>query len=273
MMVPQTVFTVVLADGDEFRREGLASILSSQEGYKVIAGVSNGPDALQCIRDLRPALAIINLELSAMHSVELIRAVRSEGIETRIVTVGGIQNEDVAREVFQSGGQGYILTGGPATELIDAIRCVREGGQYLSRSMREKAPAASSIVQQPAARNPFFDCSPEPAPRKKQQRGLRMAIWATGASLLALALIWVVKELAAARPSVKKEVPVAASAPSPLFRAQDLLDRQKYAEAEQLFRQISTAEPGNEAAVKGLASALYRQDKIEEAALALDRLK
>jgi thioredoxin-like negative regulator of GroEL len=54
--------------------------------------------------------------------------------------------------------------------------------------------------------------------------------------------------------------------------AQECVDRKDYAVAEDIYKQVIKAEPGNTEALKALASVLYREDKIEESAAILDKL-
>jgi hypothetical protein len=54
--------------------------------------------------------------------------------------------------------------------------------------------------------------------------------------------------------------------------AKQYMDRKEYTTAEDIYKQVVQAEPDNEEAIKGWASALYREDKIEESAAVLDRL-
>jgi hypothetical protein len=67
--------------------------------------------------------------------------------------------------------------------------------------------------------------------------------------------------------------PAASSAPQNRIRiATEAMDRKDYVVAEDAFRAVLQAEPQNVEAIKGLASALFRQDKTDEAAAMLDRL-
>ena len=50
------------------------------------------------------------------------------------------------------------------------------------------------------------------------------------------------------------------------------MDRKEYVTAEDIYKQVVQAEPNNEEALKGLASVLYREDKIDESAAVLERL-
>ena len=59
---------------------------------------------------------------------------------------------------------------------------------------------------------------------------------------------------------------------SKLQAAQQYSDRKDYATAEDIYKQIIKADPGNVDAMKALASVLYREDKIEESAAILEKL-
>jgi tetratricopeptide (TPR) repeat protein len=72
----------------------------------------------------------------------------------------------------------------------------------------------------------------------------------------------------------KSAAPPAASADTKtkMLAAEQYSDRKEYNMAEDLYKQIVAAEPDNVEALKGLASVLYREDKVDESAAILDRI-
>ena len=66
--------------------------------------------------------------------------------------------------------------------------------------------------------------------------------------------------------------PPGADTKTKLRAAQQYMDRKDYAVAEGIYRQVVAAEPSNADALKGLASVLYREDKVDESADILDRI-
>ena len=129
--------TILLADEDALRRDGLAAVL--QQGaskFEVVAQCPDGERALELIRSVRPDVAVIDLNIPKLHGIELIRRVRSEGLGTKIVILSGSTDDDIIREVVRAGGDAYLLKNGPARHLIDAISYVRDGGQYFSPQLR-----------------------------------------------------------------------------------------------------------------------------------------
>jgi DNA-binding NarL/FixJ family response regulator/tetratricopeptide (TPR) repeat protein len=128
--------TVLLADEDVLRRDGLASVLRENTEIEVVAGCADGQTALEKIRDLCPEVAIVDLNLPGLHGIELVRRIRGESLATKIIILSGTMDEEIVREVVRAGADAYLLKNGPARHLTDAISYVRDGGQYFSPQLR-----------------------------------------------------------------------------------------------------------------------------------------
>ncbi len=135
-MADPNKITILLADEDALRRDGLAAVLQGTARFEIIAQCPDGEAALDQMRDLRPAVAVVDLNIPRVHGIELIRRVRSEGLGTKIVILSGSTDDDIIREVVRAGGDAYLLKNGPARHLIDAISYVCDGGQYFSPQLR-----------------------------------------------------------------------------------------------------------------------------------------
>lgn len=152
--------TVLLADEDALRRDGLALVLRENQEIDVLSGYSDGQIALEKIRELHPDIAVVDLNLPGLHGIELVRRVRGEGLGTKVIIVSGTTDDDIVREVVRAGADAYLLKNGPARHLTDAINYVRDGGQYFSpqlhrdgrdRHLLEEPPRAPSNGAYPGA--------------------------------------------------------------------------------------------------------------------------
>jgi DNA-binding NarL/FixJ family response regulator len=135
-MASSDKITILLADEDALRRDGLAAVLNGNPLFDVVAQCQDGEAALSRIRQLRPDVAVVDLNLPKLHGIELVRRVRAEVPGTKIVILSGSSDNDIIREVVRAGGDAYLLKNGPARHLIDAISYVRDGGQYFSPQLR-----------------------------------------------------------------------------------------------------------------------------------------
>src|ERR1035438_120189 len=135
-MASSDKITILLADEDALRRDGLAAVLHGTPNFEVIAQCPDGEAALDQIRRMRPEVAVVDLNLPKLHGIELVRRVRGEVLGTKIIILSGTTDEDIIREVVRAGGDAYLLKNGPARHLVDAISYVRDGGQYFSPQLR-----------------------------------------------------------------------------------------------------------------------------------------
>jgi DNA-binding NarL/FixJ family response regulator/TolA-binding protein len=135
-MADPNKITILLADEDALRRDGLAAVLQGTARFEIIAQCPDGEAALNQMRERRPDVAVVDLNIPKLHGIELIRRVRSESLGTKIVILSGSTDDDIIREVVRAGGDAYLLKNGPARHLIDAISYVCDGGQYFSPQLR-----------------------------------------------------------------------------------------------------------------------------------------
>ena len=135
-MADSPKITVLLADEDSLRRDGLAAVLNANPDFEIVAGCPDGQTALEEIRELRPTVAVVDLNLPGVHGIELVRRVRGESLGTKMIILSGTTDDEMVREVVRAGADAYLLKNGPARHLTDAINYVRDGGQYFSPQLR-----------------------------------------------------------------------------------------------------------------------------------------
>ena len=140
---------LLLADSDALRRDGIAAVVQEAGGMEVVAHCADGLVALQEIRALEPDVAIIDLNLSKLHGIEVIRQVRNAQLRTKVIVVSGSDDDDIIREVVRAGGDGFLLKNGPARHLLDAINYVRDGGQYFSPHLRRDGLDRQFLQERP----------------------------------------------------------------------------------------------------------------------------
>ncbi len=135
MASPEKI-TILLADEDALRRDGLAAVLQGNTQFEVVAQCPDGEAAIGQIRQLRPHVAVVDLNLPKLHGIELVRRIRGEMLGTKVVILSGTSDDEIIREVVRAGADAYLLKNGPARHLTDAILYVRDGGQYFSPQLR-----------------------------------------------------------------------------------------------------------------------------------------
>jgi DNA-binding NarL/FixJ family response regulator len=146
--------TILLADEDALRRDGLAAVLTSGSNYAVTAQASTGEEALTELRRQRPDVAVVDLNLPGLHGIEVVRRARADGLRSKIIILGGTEDAEIIREVVRAGADGYLLKNGPARHLVDAISYVRDGGQYFSPQLRRDGRDRHLLEEPPRPPSP-----------------------------------------------------------------------------------------------------------------------
>ena len=138
-MEPTKPITLVLADDHGILREGIAAFCASRPDLKILGQSSDGAEAVELILALKPDFAVLDLNMPKVNGLDVIRRVRQAKSETKLVVLSISRDENVIREIFRSGANGYLLKDGPARHLFDAINYIQDGGQYLTPLIRRES--------------------------------------------------------------------------------------------------------------------------------------
>ena len=124
--------TVLVADPEELVREALGAFCVNRGGYRLAALAGDGEEALEAVRLHTPSLAIANLDLPRLHTLELVSRCFTEGLATRFVILANRFDRKTVLESLRAGAKGFILRSGSAVSFFDALEQVRMGGVYLA---------------------------------------------------------------------------------------------------------------------------------------------
>jgi two-component system, NarL family, nitrate/nitrite response regulator NarL len=72
--------SVVIADRHPVVLQGLANVLRSESGFKVVASCSDGPTCIEAIRSLVPDIAILDVSLPGLTGLEILTIANSAGL-------------------------------------------------------------------------------------------------------------------------------------------------------------------------------------------------
>lgn len=135
MALPKT--RIVVVDDHAIVRHGLIDILKSQPDLEVCAEVSSGHEAVETVKQLRPDLVLADLTLPDMDGVQVVEAIRAASPGAAIVVLTMHSSEAVIRAALKAGAQGYVVKSDAATDLLAAVRSVREKHVHLTPRLQE----------------------------------------------------------------------------------------------------------------------------------------
>jgi DNA-binding NarL/FixJ family response regulator len=128
---PKT-YSVLLADDLALVREGIAALCNQQTHFKVVGQFSEGAAALRMIEAQQPDIAVLDLNLVDLFTLEIVRRVREAGLRTKILVLSTRRDRKTVVEALRCGVSGFLLKSAPSTQLLEAFEQVLEGSVYVS---------------------------------------------------------------------------------------------------------------------------------------------
>jgi DNA-binding NarL/FixJ family response regulator len=91
--------TIVVVDDHALFRRGVIGTLSLEPDFRIVGQASNGQEALDLIRESRPRVAIIDVNLPGMNGQQLTRNVVTEKLPTRVLLLTAFEQKIHAMRV------------------------------------------------------------------------------------------------------------------------------------------------------------------------------
>jgi len=140
----QDVIRLMMVEDHPAFRQALELLLGRQ-GCVVVGSAGCAADAWEIIRERRPDVSVIDVNLPDESGVALAKRLLADDPELGILLYTGAEDRKTLDEALGSGARGFAVKAAPPHELIDAIRIVARGGAYVDprlKSMLQAGPTA-----------------------------------------------------------------------------------------------------------------------------------
>lgn len=131
MTSQSTLIRVLIADDHSIVRQGLVTIINRDPEMTVIAQAENGQQAIDLFREHQPDVTLMDLRMPEVGGVEAISAICAEFKPARIIVLTTYDGDEDIYRGLHSGAQGYLLKDTKSHEVLNAIRTVARGQQYI----------------------------------------------------------------------------------------------------------------------------------------------
>ena len=128
---------ILLVDDHAVVRSGLRTLITSTCDAQIFEA-ANGRDALLRLRQERPDLVLLDLNLPGMGGLELLRRMLVEDPSARILVLSMHAEPLYAARAIELGARGYLSKNASAEELLTANRSIAEGGRYIENAIAQE---------------------------------------------------------------------------------------------------------------------------------------
>jgi DNA-binding NarL/FixJ family response regulator len=122
---------VLVADDHPVVRTGLAAVIAQEPDLLLVAQAENGERAVALYREHRPDVVLMDLRMPLMDGVEAIRRITEEFPASRILALTTYEGDADIRRALEAGARGYLLKDMLLSDVITAIRAVRQGERVI----------------------------------------------------------------------------------------------------------------------------------------------
>lgn len=144
---------VLLADDHAVVRAGIRGFLEQAGDIEVVAEAEDGETAKTLIKQHRPDVAVLDIQMPKASGIEVTRWVRANLKGVGLLTLTAYDETPYVMGILQAGANGYILKTAAPEDLIQAVRDVYAGKSALDAAIAQKVMAR--LFDQQASSNPY----------------------------------------------------------------------------------------------------------------------
>lgn len=118
---------LLVADDQALIRQSLAALLDLERDFEVVAQVGTGDAVLRAVREHRPDVCLLDIEMPGLDGIAACRQITSAELASRVLIVTTFGRPGYLRRALEAGASGFIVKDTPADRLVDAVRRVAQG--------------------------------------------------------------------------------------------------------------------------------------------------
>ncbi|MBN1453891.1 MAG: response regulator transcription factor [Anaerolineales bacterium] len=129
---------VLIVDDHAILRDGIRSILESQEDIVVVGEASDGAEALEYVSNLLPDLVLMDISMPKTNGLEATRLIKERFPQVKVLILTQHDNREYIAPALGAGASGYVLKRSGRREMLNAIRQVHEQGTFLTSNITQE---------------------------------------------------------------------------------------------------------------------------------------
>ena len=124
---PSGSIRVALVDDHAMIRAGLQQLIEQTDDIEVVGTAADGAGALELVREQRPDVVLMDLQMPGVDGVSATRAIMSEGLGTDVLVLTSYSDGERIVGALEAGAVGYLLKDAEAEDVLEGIRAVSRG--------------------------------------------------------------------------------------------------------------------------------------------------
>jgi DNA-binding NarL/FixJ family response regulator len=140
--------TVLIVDDQQLVRAGFAVILGTEPGITVVGQAGDGEEAIALVRQLAPAVVLLDIRMPVMDGLAAARVILSE-TQSRVLMLTTFDSDEYVYAALRAGASGFLLKDAPSEQLVSAVRSVAAGDALIDPTITRRLIAQFVLSTKP----------------------------------------------------------------------------------------------------------------------------
>lgn len=130
---------IVIAEDQRLLLGALGSLLDLEEDMEVVGMARNGEEALQLVRNNKPDICIMDIEMPIKSGLDAAEEIKKYGLTCKVIILTTFARSGYFERARNAGVSGYLLKDSPSEELANSIRVIMEGRKVYAPELIDMA--------------------------------------------------------------------------------------------------------------------------------------
>lgn len=122
---------VLIVDDHAVVRAGLRLLLEREDGIETVGEAADAREATFLTRRHKPEVILLDITMPGRSGIDALPDLCAESPDSRVLVLSMEDDPSYVRRAFAAGASGYLLKEAADAELVDAVRRVAAGEQYV----------------------------------------------------------------------------------------------------------------------------------------------
>lgn len=133
-----TAATILIVDDHPVVRQGIRQLLSTHDGFEVVAEAEAPADAVAAYEEHKPDVTLLDIRLRGGSGLDVLDSILEADAEARVLMLSSFDDDEYVMRSLRAGAFGYLLKGDSDTILVTAVETVAGGRHALSPQVTDQ---------------------------------------------------------------------------------------------------------------------------------------
>jgi len=129
---------LAITDDHEMVLKGIETMLGNTPEIKVVGSYKNAAETIENIATDRPDVLLLDINLPDINGIDLCKQLLKKNPDLKIIALTNFDETSFVKRILNNGAHGYLLKNTDKLELLDALKTVLSGEQYLQKDIQKK---------------------------------------------------------------------------------------------------------------------------------------